>query len=178
MGSFTATLKAGELGTIQWTFTGVYNAPSAITTPTPTIPSTTPPLIQSLGFAIGATASTVFVPETVTFNVANNVVPRDDVNSAKGFNSMIITGRKPEMTVNPESVPEASHPFWGDFAGAVEKAIVCTIGSVAGDKFKFNFPNFQITDLKYADRSGIRVYDVTGRASSLSGDDEVQISFL
>lgn len=178
MGTFSLTAKAGEIGTIQWTFTGRYNDPAALTTPTPTIPSTTPPLVETLGFHIGATASTVFIPEQVTLDIGNNVAPRDDVNSAKGFNSMIITSRKPSITVNPESVPEASHPFWADFSGSVEKAVTWTIGSVAGDKFKFTLPNFQTTDLKYADRGGIRVYDITGRASSLAGDDEVQINFL
>jgi hypothetical protein len=180
MGTFTMTAKAGEICTIQWTFTGIYNDPTAISTPTPSFPSINPPLVESCSFLIGSTSSTVFVPENIAIDMQNNVVPRDDANSVKGFNSMIITSRNPQSTFNPESVPEASHPFWGDFTGAVGKALSFHIGNVAGNKMLVSLPNVQISNLQYADRNGIRVYDVTAMASSTAGtgNDEVSIKFI
>jgi hypothetical protein len=180
MGTFNLTAVAGELAKIQWTFTGVYQAPTAVAVPAVTIPTIVPPIVQSAQFAIGTTASTVFVPQQITLDIANTVTPRDDANSARGFNSMIITARKPSFTVNPESVPEASHPFWTDFAAANGKAVSFNVGTVAGNTMGVAITNMQISNLQYTDRSGIRTYEVTGMVSSTSttGNDEVSFTFL
>lgn len=180
MGTFSLTAEAGQIARISWTFTGVYIAPTAVAVPAPDFTNITPPLVQNAGFAIGATASTVFVPQTISFDIGNTVTPRADANSAKGFNSVLITGRQPTLTFNPESVPEASHPFWADFAAATGKAITMSIGSTAGNKMLFDAANMQITGMQYADRDGIRVYDITSRVSTTSptGNDEVVFKFV
>lgn len=177
MGTFKFSAKAGEIATVDWTFTGVFNAPTAVGTPNPSIPSVVPPLVQSCSFVIGGTAATVFLPETIDIDIGNTVTPRSDANSAKGFNSMLITDRNSVVTFNPEAVPEASHPFWTDFAAANVKAITFTVGSTAGNQLQVSIPNFEISDLKYADRNGIRVYDVTGYAVSTAGTGNDEISF-
>lgn len=180
MGTFSIDAEAGSLATITWTFTGVYNAPTAVSTPSPTISTVVPALVESCSFVIGSTAATVFVPQNVKIDMSNNVVPRADANSAKGFNSMIITTRTPQVSFNPESVPEADHPFWGDFAGSVGKALSFHIGNVAGNKAILSIPNFQISNLQYADRDGIRTYEVTGTASTTdgAGNNELTVKFV
>jgi hypothetical protein len=180
MGTFTLSAPAGQIATMQWTFTGVYNDPVATSTPTPTPPTITPPLVESIQFAIGSTASTVFLPGNVNIDVANTVTPRTDANSAKGFNSMIITARAPQLSFSPESVPEASHPFWGDFSSATAKAINFHIGSSAGNKVLVTVPNVQTSNLQYSDRDGIRIYEVTAMASTTTatGNDEVSFKFI
>lgn len=180
MGTFTLSAEAGQIATIQWTFTGVYNAPTAVSTPTPTFPTLSPALVESCSFVVGGTAATVFLPQNISIDIANTVTPRADANSVKGFNSMIITGRAPQLTFNPEAVPEASHPFWADFVAATGKAVSFQIGSVAGNKMLVNLPNIQISNLQYADRDGLRVYDVTAMASSTAGtgNDEFTMKFV
>lgn len=180
MGTFVVNAEAGQIATIQWTFTGVFNAPTATATPTPSFTSVTPPLVESCSFAIGATASSVFVLQNISIDVQNNVIPRADANSAKGFNSMYITGRNPQVTINPEQVPEASHPFWGDFTSAARKAITFAIGGTAGNKAEVSIPNAQISGMSYTDRDGIRVYDITMMANTTTaaGNDEVTFRFV
>jgi hypothetical protein len=180
MGTFVLNAEAGQIATIQWNFTGVYNAPTAVSTPTPTFSTVDPAIVESCSFVIGATAATVFINGKLSAEVQNNVVPRADTNSTKGFNSMYITGRSPQLMVAPEQVPEASHPFWTDFAGAGKKAASFNIGNTAGNKCLVNCPNTQIASLTYSDRDGIRVYEVTLACISTTstGNDELTFKFV
>lgn len=180
MGTWQLAATAGEIATIQWTFTGVFNAPTATSTPTPSIYAIVPPIVQNAAFAIGGTASTVFVPEKIDITYGATVVPRTDANSARGYNSMLITGRKPSITFNPEQVPEASHPFWTDFAAATGKTLTCTIGTTTGNQAIITLPNIVISNLQYADRNGMRVYDVTAMLTTTTGtgNDEFSIKFV
>jgi hypothetical protein len=180
MGTFTLNATAGELATINWTFTGVFNAPTATSTPSVTPPTVVPPLVQSCSFALGATASTVFVPQSISIDAANSVIPRADANSVQGYNSMLITARAPSISFNPEQVPEASHPFWTDYAAATAKALVFSIGGTAGNKMEIAAPNLQISGLTYADRDGIRTYEVSAMLTTTTGagNDEVSFKFI
>lgn len=180
MGTFQLSATAGEIATINWTFTGVYVAPTVAATPTPGFTNVTPPLVESCSLAIGSTLANVFVAESIGIDIGNTVTPRADANSAKGFNSMIITARAASFTFTPEAVPEASHPFWSDFSSAAIKSVNFNIGTVAGNKMQVAMPNMQISGLTYADRNGIRVYDVTGRPSSTEtvGNDEITFKFV
>lgn len=180
MGTFVLNADAGQIATIQWNFTGVYNAPTATATPTPTFSTVDPPLVESCSFVIGSTAATVFVNGKLSAEVQNNVVPRADTNSTKGFNSMYITGRHPQLMISPESVLEASHPFWTDFAAAGKKAASFNIGATAGNKVLVTMPNTQISAITYSDRDGIRCYDVTLACISTTstGNDELVFKFI
>lgn len=180
MGSFTLNAEAGQIGTISWTFTGVHNAPTAVSTPSVTYSSVNPPLVESCSFVIGSTAATVFQIQNISIDIQNNVVPRADANSTKGFNSMYITGRNPQIVVNPEQVPEASHSFWADYIAATRRAITFNIGSTAGNKMEVSIPNAEIASISYSDRDGIRVYDVTLAATTTTaaGNDEFSFKFV
>lgn len=180
MGTWSMSAEAGQIATISWSFTGVYSAPTAATTPTVQITNVVPALVESCSFVIGGTASTVLVPANISVDMQNTVIPRADANSAKGFNSTIITSRQPTITFNPEQVPEASHPFWGDFAGATGKAVSFAIGATNGNRMLVNVPNMVISGLQYADRDGIRIYEVSGGCSTTygAGDDEVTLKFV
>lgn len=179
MGTFSVSAPAGQIATMQWTFTGVYNSPTAVTTPAPLFTSVTPPIVESCTFQIGATATTAFVIDTIGFDIQNNVIQRADANSAKGFNSMYITGRDATITINPEQIPEATHPFWGDYEAATAKVVTFTVGLTNGNKMIFNAPSAQISDIKYADRDGIRTYEVSMRAmtTAAAGNDEATFRF-
>lgn len=177
MGTFVVSAEAGQIGTIQWTFTGVHNNPVAQVTPTPDFPIINPPLVESCTLSIGATNSGLLV-QNIGIDIQNNVIPRADANSAKGFNSMYITGRNGQVTLNPEQVPEATHPFWGDFQSSVRKAISFKIGNTAGNQIEVEIPNAQISGLSYSDRDGIRAYDITFGAASITGVGNDEITFL
>lgn len=180
MGTFSLQAQAGGIATIQWTFTGVYNSPSASATPTPSFTSVVPPLVESCSFVIDATVATAFKIETIGVEMNNNVIQRPDANSAKGFNSMYITSRDAQVTINPEQIPEATHPFWSDYEDGTANLITFDIGTTAGNKCEVEIPTGQISGIQYSDRDGIRVYDVTFRANSTAaaGDDEISFKFV
>lgn len=179
MGTFVLSAEAGSIATIQWTFTGVHNDPVAEVTPVPDFPVVNPALVESCTLTLGGTTSGLLI-QNIGIDIQNNVVPRADANSAKGFNSMYITGRNGQVTINPEQVPEATHPFWGDFQGATRKALSFNIGTVAGNKVEVNLPNTQVSGMSYSDRDGIRTYDITMAAASVTGtgDDELSFKFI
>lgn len=179
MGTFVLNAEAGQIATIQWTFTGVHNNPTAAVTPTPEFPLINPALVESCTLTLGGTASGLLI-QNIGIDIQNNVVPRADANSAKGFNSFYITGRNGQVTINPEQIPEATHPFWGDFQSSVRKALNFNIGTTAGNKVEVSVPDTQVSGISYADRDGIRTYDITMAAATVTGtgDDEIVFKFV
>lgn len=177
MGTFTITANAGQIATINFTFTGVHQAP--IVAATPPIPAQTinPPIVENAGIAIGATTGLII--EQVSLDIGNSVIERPDANSPSGFLAMHITGRAAKMTLNPEVAPEATHPFWSDFIGGVSKTFTATVGTVDGNKMIISAPQVQPEQVSYGDRNGLRVYDVNYNVmtSSANGNDEFTIRF-
>lgn len=177
MGTFTMTATAGEIATIQWTFTGVFNDPTAVATPTPSFTSVTPPLVEQCSFTMNSVAT--LLAETLTIDAGNSVIQRADANSAKGFNSMYVTARGVKFNTSVEFVPEATYSFWGDFTAATARAISFNIGTSAGNKMIVTIPSAQIEGLTYADKNGVRAYEASFNVMSTSdaGDDEVTFRF-
>jgi hypothetical protein len=63
------------------------------------------------------------------FDLAQKVVRRDDANSTDGVKGFIIADRDTKASFNPESVAEATHPFWADLKSGKVKTLTAKVGS-------------------------------------------------
>jgi hypothetical protein len=142
-----------------------------------TYESTKPPAFLNALFSVDAYSAKI---GEMNFDVANTLAVRDDVNDARGILSFAITDRIVSGSFNPEMVSCATHDFHNKWFSGAEMIIDFTVGSVAGNKFRFYIPRAQYTKIEDEDRDGLQLaksaFNLNG--SLLYGDDELSILAL
>jgi len=161
-----------------FTFTGIYQD----TTDTAmlsgiTYESTLPPQFRSANLTLNfgsAWSSGVF--SSLTLDMANEVVLRDNANASNGLSYAMITGRDPGGTIDFDSPLVADQDFYGLMEDSETGSLAFDIGSESGNHISFSAPAFQIIDIGDGDRDGISVDNITYKLRRNSGDDELTIT--
>lgn len=176
-GTFRLQAEAGKFAKIEWTFTGFYTAPSDVSAPSAaTYESTIPAVVESAAFTLNSNTSLVVQQLTIEQN--NQVEDRDDISGTNsGLKEIIITGRKPGGTFNPEQVLVATYDFYADWAASTARALSVIVGTVAGNKITITAPKVTIDSFDDDNRNGILTKNVPFRMSRNSGNDELRFSF-
>lgn len=160
-GSVKASFKGGEIAVLTFDFKGLFNLPTDAGMPGDlTFLNTVPPLFQNTGSKVsngGAGFSPIF--QKLDFDLATKVDKREDANSANGVAGFIITDRAPKVSIDPESVAEASHPIWGDLNNSTVRTITASMGTQAGNKCALTFTGVS-SQVAIGDRSGVRTQQI------------------
>jgi hypothetical protein len=151
------TWEAGRMAYIEFTVMGKYVAPADNAFPTTGLSflATKPPLFDSAAIALGSYNGAVV--NQVAVELGNNLKLRKsaiDTDSNAGF---IINGFQPKGTMDPESVAEATNPFWADWKASNTKTLSITTGTQSGNKFTGTFVT-ELKSLNYGTRDNVRVY--------------------
>jgi hypothetical protein len=170
-GTFTVDATAGNFGTLEFTFTGQYIDPSDAAVPTDAVFENTLPQQVELGLLTWG-SNVQLVAEQWTFDQANNVVPRPDINATDGFQGVRITDRTPAGGFNPEATLVATEDFWGDFAAALAKVFTARVGTTVGNQVFLYAPRVQTSEIAFGDRDGVRSFDHSMLFKRLDGNDE------
>lgn len=158
MGNVTLDVKENEVPMLSFEFTGVYVAPTDTALITPTYSGVSPPspLSATLTFR-----STTMVATGFSFNTGNEVVLREDITNAAGLIHAVIVNRDPTITCDPELETVATFDFLTNLVNATAGEFNGQIGTAAGNTFRANFPNSQITEAPLADRGGRLTHNLT-----------------
>ena len=170
-GTFTVDATAGNFGVLEFTFTGQYVAPADAALPTGAVFETTLPQQCELGLLTWG-SNVDLVVEQWTFDQANNVVPRPDINKTDGFQGVRITDRTPAGGFNPEATLVATEDFWADFSAALAKVFTARVGSTQGNQVILYAPRVQTSEISFGDRDEVRVFDHSMLFKRLEGNDE------
>lgn len=139
--------------------------------------NTKPPAFLSALFSVDAYSARI---GEMDFDIANTLAVRDDVNDQRGILSFAITDRGVSGSFNPEMVSCATYDFHAKWFSGAEMIVDFTVGSVAGNKFRFYIPRAQYTKVEDEDRDGLQLaksaFNLNG--SLLYGDDELSILAL
>lgn len=178
-GTVRFVMETGQFGVCEWDFQGMYNAVVAITIPDlSSVSLEEPPIVYASEFSIGGFSP---VTNSLTVDVANNVIRRGDLHATYGVKEYRITGRTPKMEFNADAVLESSNPFWGDWQGTVIDTFAVVIGSSVGHGHEVQFKgHFQLDSNKYNDADGVSQYDCVASLISSdanSKDDELTVTF-
>lgn len=176
-GSVKFTSKAGEPMLAEFTFTGVAVAPvdAAPLSPVEYDNATEPPVMLSASLTVQGLSAQVL---GVDLDLANQIVLRDDINTAEGYKSALITDRRPVGSIDPEEVLVATHDFYGKLKSGAEGILTFSMGSVAGNQVAFNCPKTQYTKLAESDRNGLAALglDLAINRDADTGNDELTIT--
>lgn len=141
------------------------------------------------GLALQSTKPPAFINASMTvhtyaallgkleFDLGNTMALRKDANSASGYKSVVITGRKPKLTFDPEHVLVATHDWYGRLRSGTEAALTATVGATAGNICTITAPKVQYQEITEEDREGVRTLGISCQLNRNSGDDELSLAY-
>lgn len=175
-GSFELTAEVGQIPVVAFTMTGIYNAPTDETVPTPTYGNQAAPLIFKNGntssFSIFSYSGCL---QSLNFQIANEVVYRELVGCTK---EVLITNRNPAGTCVIEAPSIAAKDFFTIANGSSTGSITFLHGTTAGNRVTFTAPQSDIGSPTYSDQDGIQMLNLPYLAiPSSAGNDELSLAF-
>jgi hypothetical protein len=177
VGNVVLTLQVGMPILAEFEFTGLYNAPtdtallSGIVYPT----FAEPPFLSAALSLIGSYATAKI--GSLKLDLGNTIAMRAYPNTATGFFTAQITGRKPSGSLDPEEVLAATNNFFSQWIAGTSGAITTGTFPSTGttfNKFSLTIPAAMYQKVGRADRDGIGTapLDFEPMANSAAGDDE------
>lgn len=176
MGTFRIVCPAGRMVFVEWTFTGVWNAPVDGALLAPTYPTDLPIRYAN---ATSTYDSVALCVENVTFDAGNNVILKECPSTASGFDYAVVTSRTPTITANPEATLIATDDPYGSWLSADEAVFTVTLDGPSDSTIEISADKAQITNVQEADRNGIVTDDVTFSCNKngATADQALQITF-
>ena len=182
MGNARFIFPAGGIACVEFTFTGIWEAPTTVAIITPDYPVVPPNRFAGSTFVLDEDAAAIVAELTV--DLGNEVVLREDGSTAgktSGFNSAVITGRRITGTIDLEGLVAAQTLTHTNWLAIGEQAVAWVLnpGTDIGNEQSFAAPKLQFTNLQEGDRNGIVSNNIEfqlNRSADL-GDDEFTITF-
>lgn len=167
-------LAAGGIGKLNWTFRGIYAAPTDVVIPTDaTYDSPVPEIVASTAFTLDSVETHVINQLSIT--IANDVALRGDIRSAAGVKGFVITGRTISGSFDPEAMLMATENLWEIWEGSLPKALSVVVGTGTGNVWTITAPAVTLDNIDSGDREGIRTFEIPLAFGLSSGDDELSL---
>lgn len=176
-GTFSLSCDVGQIPTISFNLTGIYNAPTDTAAPAVTYSNQSTPAIFKAGNTVGVSIlgySSACV-QSLSFDIANEVVYRELVGCDK---SVTITNRAPAGQAVIEAPTIASKDYFTDAANETTGLVTFQHGTTAGNIVTLLAPIVDIGNPTYSDQDGIQMLNLPYVAiPSSAGNDEVTLTF-
>jgi len=175
-GTFTISAAVGEIPSIDFTFTGIYNAPSDTALPAVTYGNQATPLI----FKNGNTSSfqlLSFAGALMNFSmdVGNSIVYRELIGGTK---EVLLTDRVAGGSVTIEAPALSSKDY---FTAALTDSslgnLTVTHGTTAGNIVRVTSTKVDIGDVAYGEADGVTMLEIPYTLVPSSANDELSIVF-
>jgi hypothetical protein len=122
--------------------------------------------------------SNTHVASKFEVDVANNIVPIDDVNSAQGLLGFAIVGRKPVGSFDPLAPSTvASHNFLGKVVSGATFAGSAIIGDTVGNIVTITLPKICYKDYSLVNRNELLSYQIPMQLLATNGNDWITLKF-
>ena len=175
-GTFVLNAAVGEIPSIDFTFTGVYNAPTATSLPSVTYGNQATPLIfkngNTSGFSLLSHSGALM---NMSMDVGNEIVYRELVGGTK---EVLITDRAANGSVTIEAPELGTKDF---FAAALTDASLGNLqflhGTTAGNKVQFISSKVDIGDVSYGEADGVTMLEIPYTLVPSAANDEMSLIF-
>lgn len=174
-GTFTINGQVGQIPTIQFQGTGIYNAPTDNAVGAVTYANQADPLVfrdgNTSGFSLFSYSGCLM---SVNFAIANELVFRQMVGCTK---ESLITDRKPAGTVVMDAVTIATKDYFTIANGNTTGSLTFTHGTTAGNRVVFTSAQTDIANPSYTDDNGVIMLSVPFvSVPTTAGNDEFSIA--
>jgi len=176
-GTFTINGAVGEIPTIDFTFTGIYNTPTDTALPSVTYGDQATPVVFKAGNTTGfELLSYAGCLQSVSFDVGNSLVYRELVGCTK---EVLLTDRASTGSVVLEAVTMATKNY---FTAALSDGTLGNLifqhGQTAGNIVDFASTRVDIGDVSYSDQDGIHMLNIPYTCvPSTAGNDEFSLVY-
>jgi len=175
-------LNANNFAMDEWTITGQINSintnqPQAI----PAYQTTKPVALNNLLFSYPGGGAGTENLSSFTFDLANEILNEESLQSTDGFIAAEITSRGPVVgTINPIMQIGSPTIDWNSLmvANTIQSLLVGGIGTVAGNICTMTFPAAQVTSVQHIERNKLLAWDIGLRFSETSSlNDEISRAY-
>lgn len=176
-GTFSLNLEVGQLPVVNFTMTGIYNAPTDTAAPSTTYSDQATPLIFKAGntSAVSVLGYADACLQMVSLDVANEIVYRELVGCTK---QVLITNRAPAGEVMIEAPTIAAKDYFTIANDDTTGILSLLHGTTAGNQVSLLAPIVDIGNPSYSDQDGIQMLTLPYVAiPSSSGNDELVLTF-
>ncbi len=176
-GNVALSAEVGSIPPLDFTFTGIYNAPTDTALPSVTYGNQATPLI----FKNGNTTSFQLLSfagalQSLSFDMGNSIVYRELVGGTK---EVLLTDRAANGSVSIEAPALSSKDF---FAAALTDTalgnLTVTHGTAAGNICRFSSTKVDIGDVSYGEMDGVTMLEIPYTLVPSSANDELSIVYL
>jgi len=177
-GNCKLIFPSGQPVMLEWTFRGVWQAPTDTAIIAPTYPTILPLRFANATLTLGG--SSFGCLSNLEIDMGNNVILRECAtpSDSSGYEAALITDRRVVGSMDPETVLVATNDHYGKWLSGSEEAlnVVLTDGT---DTITVNAPKTQRTNIQEGDRNGIQTDQIEFQCnkSAAAGDDELTIDF-
>ena len=175
-GTFSLNAAVGEIVTLDFEFTGIYNAPTDTAAPTATYTAQANPLI----FKPGNSSTFSFLGyagclQSLSLDMANELVYRELVGCTK---EIMITNRAPAGECMIEAVSIATKDYFAIANDDTTGVLSLLHGTTAGNRVTLVAPKVDISNPSYGDQDGVQMLNLPYVAiPTTAGNDEVVLTF-
>ena len=175
-GNVALTAEVGSIPTLDFTFTGIYNAPTDTALPAVTYGNQATPLI----FKNGNTTSFQLLSfagalQSLNFDMGNSIVYRELVGGTK---EVLLTDRAANGSLTIEAPTLSSKDF---FAAALTDTslgnLTVTHGTAAGNICRLSSTKVDIGDVSYGEMDGVTMLEIPYTLVPSSANDELSIVY-
>ena len=175
-GNVSLNAEVGAIPTLDFTFTGIYNAPTDTALPSVTYGNQATPLI----FKNGNTSSFQLLSfagalQSLTMDLGNTLAYRELVGGTK---EVLLTDRAANGTVTLEAPTLSSKDFFA--AALVDTSLgnlQVTHGGTAGNICTFSSTKVDIGDVNYGEMDGVAMLEIPYTLVPSAGGDELSIVY-
>tara|TARA_Y100000004_G_scaffold195634_1_gene263206 strand:- start:8452 stop:9384 length:933 start_codon:yes stop_codon:yes gene_type:complete len=175
-GSFTISAEVGSIPTIDFTFTGIYNAPTDTALPTVTYGNQATPLIfkngNTTGFQLLSYAGAL---QSLTMDLGVSTVYRELVGGTK---EVIVTDRASNGSVTIEAPTIAQKDY---FTAALTDSSLGNLqflhGTTAGNKVQLTSTKVDIGDVNYGEMDGVAMLEIPYTLVPSSANNEFSLIY-
>ena len=178
IGTVTFSGTAGNYGSAQFEFTGVFHQPAQQPVPrNVAYELSRPPKVELAQMSIRGDKD--FCAESFNIALGNDISERLCMNALDGYAGSELSGRTASMTVNPEGTLEVYRNMWGDFTTGEEVPLHLRVGTQVNNMVRFYVDNATYTGIVVSDRNRRQVVEPQFQLNRVSyyGDDELRIVF-
>ena len=175
-GTFSLNCAVGEIPTIAFEFTGIYNTPTDVALGSPTYANQADPVVfkqgNTTGFQVFSYAGCL---QSFSLELANEIVYRELVGCTK---EIMITNRAPSGTVVIEAPTITAKDFFAIATGTSTGSITFQHGQTAGNRVTMTTAQSDLGNLTYSDQDGIQMLNLPFIAVPTSaGNNEMSLVF-
>lgn len=176
-GTFTMNCEVGQIPTLAFTMTGIYNDPTDTAAPATTYSDQATPLIFKAGntSAVSVLGYADCCLMSINLDIANEIVYRELVGCTK---QVLITNRAPAGEVMIEAPTIAAKDYFTIANNDTTGLLTFMHGTTAGNQVTMLAPIVDILNPTYSDSDGIQMLTLPYVAiPSSAGNDELTLTF-